>query len=158
MARPRQPINLLEAKGKKHLTNEEIENRRASEIVASADNIVSPDYLTAKQKENFKKIADQLIALNIMSNLDCDALANYIISLSNYVKFTKLLNSISVDEDSLKSLESAANLQDKAFKQCRASASDLGLTISSRCKLVVPKKEEPLASKWDEYKAGGVSE
>ncbi|MGN7308777.1 P27 family phage terminase small subunit, partial [Bacillus subtilis] len=32
--------------------------------------------------------------------------------------------------------------QDKFFKQCRQAASDLGLTISSRCKLVVPKKEE----------------
>nr|WP_233099829.1 phage terminase small subunit P27 family [Bacillus velezensis] len=30
--------------------------------------------------------------------------------------------------------------QDKLFKQCRQASSDLGLTISSRCKLVIPKK------------------
>ena len=30
------------------------------------------------------------------------------------------------------------NLQDKAFKQCIACAKELGLTITSRCKLVVP--------------------
>ena len=30
------------------------------------------------------------------------------------------------------------NLQDKAFKQCLACAKELGLTITSRCKLVVP--------------------
>ena len=30
------------------------------------------------------------------------------------------------------------NSQDKAFKQMRACANDLGLSLSSRCKLVVP--------------------
>lgn len=30
------------------------------------------------------------------------------------------------------------NLQDKAFKQCLACAKELGLTITSRCKIVVP--------------------
>lgn len=30
--------------------------------------------------------------------------------------------------------------QDKLFKQCRQASSDLGLTISSRCRLVIPKK------------------
>ena len=33
-------------------------------------------------------------------------------------------------------------MQDKVFKQCQSSARDLGLTISSRCKLIVPKLEE----------------
>lgn len=32
--------------------------------------------------------------------------------------------------------------QDKLFKQCRQASSDLGLTISSRCKLVIPKKDD----------------
>ncbi len=30
--------------------------------------------------------------------------------------------------------------QDKLFKQCRQVSGDLGLTIFSRCKLVIPKK------------------
>jgi hypothetical protein len=30
------------------------------------------------------------------------------------------------------------NLQDKAFKQCLACARELGMTITSRCKIVVP--------------------
>ena len=30
------------------------------------------------------------------------------------------------------------NLQDKAFKQCLACAKEMGLTVSGRCKLVVP--------------------
>ena len=35
-----------------------------------------------------------------------------------------------------------ANLQDKFFKQARSAAGDLGLTISSRCKLVLPDKKD----------------
>ena len=42
--------------------------------------------------------------------------------------------------------------QDKVFKQCRAAASDLGLTITSRCRIVVPKQEDkpknPFVSKF----------
>ena len=32
--------------------------------------------------------------------------------------------------------------QDKLFKQCRQTATDLGLTITSRCKIVLPKTKE----------------
>jgi len=33
-------------------------------------------------------------------------------------------------------------VQDRYFKQCRNCASDLGMTITSRCKLVVPSTKE----------------
>ena len=33
-------------------------------------------------------------------------------------------------------------IQDRCFKQCRQSAADFGLTVSSRCRLVVPKPAE----------------
>ena len=44
-------------------------------------------------------------------------------------------------------------VQDKLFKQCRASANDLGLSISSRCKLVVPetKKETPKENEFKKF-------
>jgi P27 family predicted phage terminase small subunit len=35
-----------------------------------------------------------------------------------------------------------SNVQSRYFKQCRECAGDLGLTISSRCKLVLPPKED----------------
>ena len=34
------------------------------------------------------------------------------------------------------------SLQDKAFKQCLACAKELGLTVTSRCKLVVPPQPD----------------
>ena len=43
-------------------------------------------------------------------------------------------------------------LQDKSFKQCRACANDLGLTITSRCKLILPKTpENPKENKFAKF-------
>ena len=48
--------------------------------------------------------------------------------------------------------------QDKAFKQCRAAASDLGLTITSRAKLVVPESAKPVPkeNKFARFNKGAV--
>ncbi|MFS1511918.1 hypothetical protein VQL36_05705 [Chengkuizengella sp. SCS-71B] len=46
--------------------------------------------------------------------------------------------------------------QDKYFSQCRAAASDLGLTISTRCKLVIPKQEVKEQTKLEKDFGGDV--
>ena len=139
MARPRQPVDLLLVKGKKHLTKAEIEERKSMEVKAKADNVKAPAYLPADLKKEFNKIAKELLQIEIMSNLDVDSLARFIIARKLYIELsTKLLNNpeILLEDDKI------LNQQDKLFKQCRSAATDLGLTISSRCKLVIPKKEE----------------
>ena len=46
--------------------------------------------------------------------------------------------------------------QDRALKQCRACANDLGLSISSRAKLVMPKpKGEVKENKFEKFKVVG---
>lgn len=139
MARPREPIDLIIAKGKKNLTKKEIEERRAQEVKAPSDNIEPPSYLPDNLKEEFNRIADELIEIGIMSNLDCEALARFVISEYNYQKVSKKLIKMGVSNPDY---YNTVLLQEKMFKMCRQAASDLGLTISSRAKLVVPKKEE----------------
>lgn len=144
--RRRQPVDLIVAKGSAHMTKAEIEARRQSEVKAPSDAVYPPEYLTRSQKAAFRKIAGQLIDIGIMSNLDCATLAQYLQSYDRYLRYDKLLEKAlidaengTVDLDSLKGLES---VRDKTLKQCRALASDLGLTITSRCKLAVPQKEQ----------------
>ena len=152
MARPREPVDLLLVKGNKHLTKSEIEERRQSEVRAESDNVVPPDYLDAKQKKEFIKIADELLRINIMSNLDCDALARYIKARDKYIKYSKMLDDMPTGMEYFAAMEKLDNMQDKSFKQCNAAARELGLTISSRCKLVVPKKEEqPKQNKFGKF-------
>ena len=142
MAGPRQPTALLELKGKKHFTSAELEERKNNEVSADSDNIVPPDYLTKKQAEEFLTLADELKRCEIMSNLDCDALARFVVARDDYAAYVKLVRSIKKDIDNLLALEKADKLKRGAFADCNTAAKELGMTISSRCKLVVPKKEE----------------
>ena len=149
MAGQRQPIELLLAKGKKNLTKKEIEERQAREVKANSDNISPPDYLPENLKNQFNYIANELIEIGIMSNLDCEALARYIVLEYQYQTVTKKILSINIEDDEYYQF---VNLQEKLFKQVRSIANDLGLSISSRCKLVIPKvdkenKEETLEDK-----------
>ena len=142
MARPRQPIEVIEARGKKHLTKAEIEERKNSEIRVDLKNIEIPNYLSSKLKKEFEDIASKLLHVGIMTELDDDTLGRYLLAKEKYLKYTKLLNR-AIRESDIVAMERLTSMQDKAFKQCRACANDLGLTIASRCKLIVPKAPDP---------------
>lgn len=152
MAGQRIPLEVIQARGSKHLTKAEIEERREREIKPITDNIIAPDYLTKKQKGEFYRIADQLNKLKIMGETDVDALSRYIISRDFYINAVKKMRSKEVKNSPLL-FEKWANLQEKFFKQCRSTANDLGLSITSRCKLVVPKveKETPKENKFKKF-------
>lgn len=143
MAGKRQPTALVIAKGKKHLTKAEIKERLSGEIVPIADNIIAPDYLTKKQKEEFYTIAEQLKRLKIIGETDVDALARYVTANSLYVEAVKKMRSKEVKADPTL-FDAWAKIQERYFKQCRSSANDLGLSISSRCRLVVPEAKDAL--------------
>lgn len=175
MAGARQPIDLVKARGKKHLTEEEYETRKAQEVQVPFTEVEPPNYLKGKKRiDEFNYYADMLLKIGIFTELDVDVLAKYIISKELYIKYTKQLEKIlsknvlvdkweqlsaicvrEEDSEQLKDLLETLirrqrgddttvimNLQDKAFKQCLACAKELGLTISSRCKLIVPTPPE----------------
>lgn len=157
MAGQRQPIDLVIARGKKHLTQAEIEERRASEVAPCADDIKAPAYLSAKQKRHFDKLVRQLDKIKIMGETDVDTLARYVVAETQYQEAVKELRRLAKDrptdrddEGYYTKVETWAALQDIAdkrqeryFKQAATLARDLGLTISSRCKLQVPTTEAP---------------
>ena len=152
MAGQRLPVEVVQARGSKHLTKAEIQERQDREIKPVTDNIVAPGYLTKKQKEEFYKIADQLKKLKILGETDVDALGRYITANDFYINAVKQMRKKEIKEDLVK-FEAWAKIQERYFKQCRSSANDLGLSISSRCKLVVPetKKETPKENKFKKF-------
>lgn len=157
MSGPRQPIELVMAKGAKHLTKAEIDARRKSEIAPLDGDLTPPAYLSKKQKEDFNKICEQLQRLKIMGETDVDALARYIVAKTLYVDTVKKLRRKEVKDDP-ELYESWLNMQDKTFRQARTAAGDLGLTISSRCKLVVPEanKQPEKVNKFKKFQKGNV--
>lgn len=172
--RPREPVDLLIAKGKKHLTKIEIEERKEQELEVPFLDIKPPEYLKGKKRiAEFNHYADMLLKIGIFTELDVDILAQYILAKELYLTYTKQLEKVMAKanivhkwavidnlanvcdkegtlDDLIALLEKICrrqrgedattlmNLQDKAFKQCLACAKEMGLTVSGRCKLVVP--------------------
>ena len=162
MARPRQPIDLLEAKGKKHLTKAEKAERRATEVAPCTDGIEAPSYLTAAEKKRFDTLAEQLQKIKIMGETDVEALARYITAQGLYEQSVKDLKRAQKDRpkdaEALELIRWAELLEkldkrvDRYFKQATAAASKLGLTITDRCKLVAPvKQEEHKVNKFNKF-------
>lgn len=166
MGRNREPIRLILEKGNKaHKTKAEIKERQEQEVSAPDDRIVPPPFLTTKKARNeFCCIAGELRRIGIMSNLDCDVLGRYIRSMEDWVFYDKLTAKFrkslmrELGEDPEKDFERSETLakyeglKKRAFDQCQTCASSLGLTITSRCRMVVPKKdEEPKKNKYTEF-------
>lgn len=169
MARPRQPIDLVIAKGKKNLTKAEIEERRSSEVQPCVDGIVAPSHLTASQKKRFDKLAGQLQKIKIMGETDCETLARYVVVQESYEQTVKDMRAIERQRPKgdaatvealvawMEMLEKVDKRLERYFKQAHTAASALGLTISSRCKLQVPVKEEqPKKNKFAQF--GGMKQ
>ena len=162
----KQPINLIIAKGKKHLTRAEIEERQKTEIHTDHVNVKPPDYLNEEEVKEFYRISQILLDIGIITELDEDCLAHYLVSNSSYIKYTKKIRALEDELLEAKRTDRKAKLkseidtyltyQDKALKQCRACANDLGLSISSRAKLVMPQpKEEKKENKFAKFKVVG---
>lgn len=171
MAGQRQPIALVQAKGKKHLTKAEIAERERTEVKAPSDRVTPPSYLTATQKKAFRKTVKELRAIDLISNLDVEALARLVIAQEKYREVTETIekqplmvtvaydtgkkdaegNPIMAEHEVVNSqVERLAIIQDRYFKQCRQGAADFGLTVSSRCRLIIPKAPE--APKTNKFK------
>ena len=169
MAGPRQPLELVEAKGRKHLTKAEKEERRVRELKPCTDDITAPSYLTAKEKKEFYKIAGQLEKLKIMGETDCDTLARYITAQGLYEQAVKDLRVARKARPKGEDVNGPAMVkwanmveqldkrQERYFNQAQKAAAALGLTISARCRLVAPVVEEkPKVNKFDKFgKAAG---
>ena len=91
MAGQRQPLNVIQGKGRKHLTKAEIENRQKTEVKAKSDNVQPPKFLGAKQKKRFTEIANELLDLDIMANIDCEALGRLIVVEDEFIAINKAM-------------------------------------------------------------------
>ena len=150
MAGQRQPIELVMLNGKKHLTKAEIEHREKNELKVPTGDCLPPEYLPEKLKAEFIELSQKLVKIGIMTELDVDLLARYLLSKQAYLgltsRYMKMISSHDSDD-----VEKVASMQDRAFKQCQSCAKELGLTITSRCKLVAPKVEEKPENKFARF-------
>lgn len=138
MAGKRQPTDVVIANGRKHLSRAEEAERRAGEVkVSPAKTAKPPKWLLEELKPDFRRLGKRLIAAGLYTELDTDTLGRYLVAQHQWELATdeveKALAEIDPEE-----AEDWSRIQDRYFKQTRACANDMGLTMTSRCRLVVP--------------------
>lgn len=155
MPRARQPTETL----RKHLTQAEKAERRAQELkVPAAEKAVPPKWLgrgfdeaTARAlKAEFKKLGTRLITAGLYTDLDADTLAHYLVARHQWELAT-------VEAEKALQLKTSGGsdawgkVQARYFADARRCANELGLTMTARCKLVVPEKEQGGGDTEDEF-------
>ena len=137
MAGKRQPTDVVIANGRKHLSKAEEAERRAGEVkVPTAKTAKPPKWLPEGLRKDFRAIGKQLIAAGLYTELDADTLGRYLIAQSEYLMATSHVHKAYQERDP-EAVEDWSRIQDRHFKQARNCANDMGLTVTSRCRLVV---------------------
>lgn len=97
--------------------------------------IKAPEYLPGQLKDEFDRIAKILDEIGIR-DLDVTALGRFLVAEYQYQQVTtKMLKMKNITDKYFE----YAELQDKFFEQAREAETDLGLTITSRCKIALAK-------------------
>lgn len=155
MPRPRQPTDTL----KKHISKAEAAERRSQELsVPKAEKATPPKWLgrgfpddVAKAlKAEFRKIGKQLIDVGLYTNLDADTLAHYVVARHQW-ELAAVQAEAFLQAKMGASADGWGKVQARYFADARKCAGELGLTLSARCKLIVPEKPAYETEPTDEF-------
>lgn len=138
MAGKRQPTALVEANGRKHLTAAETDARRDQEVyVAPPEAAVPPLWLPKKLHKEFREIGEILLAAGLYSELDRDVLGQYFLARERWLRADKLASQAIRDKDE-NLAQKWASTQNTYFRQVRQCAESMGLSVTARCRIVIP--------------------
>lgn len=139
MPGPRQPTDMVKAMGRKHMTRAEEDQRRDREVyVPPPGQAQPPRWLAKKFHREFREIGEILRQAGLYSELDRDVLGQFLVARERWYRADRLASAAIRDKDE-KLAREWSGVQGTYFKQCRQCAEVMGLSVSSRCRLVVPE-------------------
>lgn len=144
MPGPRQKLSVLEGNGRKHLSKAEKAQREAQEVdLPKPKTMRLPKWLPQEYRKEFRVLAKELLEANLgAAQLDRDTLGRYVVAQAQYAQACRMAGeALTTPNPAL--AEKWTKVQDTCFKQARACANDLGMTITSRCRLVLPEGARP---------------
>lgn len=143
MGRRRKSTAELRATGSRHYSKAQLAERERLEIKPPPVKVLAPpSYLPPSLVAKFNALAPVLINMGVLTSVDGDCLARYLLAESNYLRATQRLTSAMNTGNTVEADKWSA-IQDRFFRQCRAAGGDLGLTVSGRGRLELPAGYEP---------------
>ncbi|WP_435817046.1 phage terminase small subunit P27 family [Brevibacillus nitrificans] len=151
MARRAMPVGMHLINGNQsRLTKKEIDQRQEAEerLKPKKNKVKPPSWLDKVAKAEFNRLAKELAELELVTNIDVNALATYCDAYSDYVQCTKIIQDEGlVVEHTNKAGETNSvphpllTKKKQLHDQMRSLAIEFGLTPSARAGLAKPKKE-----------------
>lgn len=139
MSGRRQPTEVVVANGRKHLSKAEIAERERREVkLPTAKTAKPPKWLPEGMKKDFRALGKKLIAAGLYTDLDADTLGRYLMAQQQWLLATAETQKHLTARDA-ENADAWGKMQERYFKQARNCANDMGLTVTSRCRLVVPE-------------------
>lgn len=137
----RQKLSVLEANGRKHLTKTEKAQRAAGEVnLPKPAKMRVPKWLPEYLKADFRALAKELLAADMgAAQLDRDTVGRYIVAQHQFTAACRIVQD-ALDQQDPDLVNKWTKAQKSYFEQARACANDMGMTITSRCRLVLPER------------------
>ena len=140
------PVDLIEAKGNSNPPSRaEREKRREAELhlAEGMHKCEPPEFITTNEErtERFVELAAMLTRImpDNFGAPDADCLGRYVVAQSQFETFTERIDAAMASNDpDFKDMRRLQLMQSDAFNRATKTASELGLTVTARCKLVVP--------------------
>ena len=138
MGGKRQPTDVVKANGRKHMSRAEEDARRDQEVyVPVPESVTPPKWLPKRFHKEFAEIGETLRLAGLFTDLDRDVLGQFLQCRERWVRADKLA-AAAIKEKDEKLAKEWTGVQSTYFKQCRQAAEVMGLSITSRCRIVVP--------------------
>lgn len=139
MAGKRQPTALIELNGKKHMTQAEADKRRDQEVyVPPVETVEPPKWLTKRLRAEYCEIGTLLNGAGLYAELDRDVLGQYFLCRERWMKADRKA-AAAIQKGDEKLAREWTGVQGVYFKQARQCAEAMGLSVTSRCRIVVPE-------------------
>lgn len=144
MGREKATLEVVKATHTKHYTEAELKARQQSTVKPPPEAptaFQAPKWMPEAFRKDFAALRGKLVARGLIEEIDKDTLAHYFVAHHGWQEAER--RSIrAVEHNDSEGAKEWRGIASSYFKECRSLAADLGMTISSRAKLVLPAGTE----------------